>query len=198
MRLQAAVVAFVISLAWAGASSAEDVAGHIESARGAYGRGDQLHALANLQAALRLLNDRLTDQFGKFLPPAPAGWDLGTAESQSLDNVGGGLIVSRSYSKGEAALNVTLTIDNPAVGTSASMLRSGADVGNGWSRLKLGTDDALLRFDPTSRSGEITMVLGERVLLQVEGTEIAGDGVLVEIAKGWNMAGIRKLVGLGS
>jgi hypothetical protein len=198
MRFALATVALAVGLGVASPSLAEDVSAHIESARNAYGRGDQLRTLSNLQEALRVLDDRLTDQFGKLLPPAPDGWDPTPAEGQPLDSVGGGLLVSRSYSKGEAALSATMTIDNPSVAASVAALRSDAPAGGGWSRLKVGNDDALLRFDPASRSGEITMVVGDRVLLQVEGTEITKVDDLVDIAKGWNTAAIRKLIGPGS
>jgi len=65
----------------------------------------------------------------------------------------------------------------------------------GWTRLKVNDTDALVRYDSANRAGEILMVVGDRVLLQIEGTDIAKDDVLVETAKGWNIPAIRKLLG---
>jgi len=178
---------------------ADDIAIQIDSARGAYGKGDQLHALAALQAATSQLNQRLTSQFGKFLPVAPHGWDSSPPESQSLDSVGGGLSVTQAYGKGESTLNASLIIDNPAVGVSASLFQGGAQVNRpGWSRVKVGGDDVLLRFDSATRAGEVMMVIGDRALLQVEGNEIGKEDVLLEIARGWNVSALRKLIGSGS
>lgn len=200
MRFQKAALVLTFCLAAVQPVRADDVAGEIDAARSAYGKGDQLHALTALQAATSLLNTHLAGQFSKLLPPAPpAGWEAAGTESQSLDSIGGGLTVTRGYVKGEATLNAALIVDNPAVSASVAMFQTAAQVASqpGWSRVKIGNDDALLRFDPASRSGEIMMVIGDRVLLQIEGTEIPGDDVLVETAKGWNTAGIRKLIGVG-
>ena len=122
------------------------------------------------------------------------------AVSQTLDGVGGGLSVARSYGKGEAMLNASLIVDNPAVAAAQSLFQSNSQVAAqpGWSRLKLGTDDALLRFDAGTRSGEIMIVIGTRVLLEIEGTEIGREDILVEAAKGWNLAVVRRLIGAGS
>jgi hypothetical protein len=63
-------------------------------------------------------------------------------------------------------------------------------------RIKVGAEDALLRWDAANHTGEVTMVLGNRVLLQIEGDNLAQGDALVDAAKGWNVAGIRKLVGV--
>jgi len=38
-------------------------------------------------------------------------------------------------------------------------------------------------------------LVGERALLQIEGTDINKDDVLLDAAKGWNVAALRKLLG---
>jgi len=194
------VCLMVLLFPWAMSPAlADDIAIQIDSARGAYGKGDQLHALAALQAATGQLNQRLASQFGKILPLAPRGWDSAPPESQSLDGVGGGVSVTQAYSKGESTLNASLIIDNPAVGLSASLFQGGAQVNRpGWSRVKLGGDDVLLRFDSATRAGEVMMVIGERALLQIEGNEIGNDDVLLEIVRGWNVSALRKLMGSGA
>lgn len=178
---------------------ADDISIQIDTARGAYGKGDPLHALAALQAAVNQLNQQLVTQFGKLLPPAPRGWDASAPESQSLDGIGGGLSVTQAYSKGDSTLNASLIIDNPAVGASAALFQEVAQLNRpGWSRLKLGGDDVLLRFDPATRAGEMMMVIGDRALLQVEGNEIGKEDVLLEIVRGWNVGALKKLIGVGS
>lgn len=199
MVLRGAVLAFLLTAA-AMPARADDVAGQLDAARAALGRGDSLHTLTSLQAAVSALNARLAEQFSKALPPPPVGWEGGAADPQTLDGVGGGLSVARAYSKGDGMLNATLIVDNPAVAAAQSLFQSGSPQVSqpGWSRLKLGTDDALLRFDGSSRSGEIMMVIGARVLLEIEGTEISREDILVEAAKGWNLPAIRRLIAAGS
>ncbi len=178
---------------------AEGVGEQIDAARTAYAKGDSLHALSALQAAIAVLNSRLADQFSKVLPPAPGGWDAGSVDVQSLDTIGGGISLSKGYSKGESTLNATLIVDNPAVGASAAMFQPTSQVDGrpGWSRLQLASEEALVRYDGAARSGEILLLIGGRVLLQVEGTEIANRDILVDAAKGWNIGAIRKLIAPG-
>ena len=200
MRFCSAAVVVVLCLGAAQPLKADDVSNGIDAARGAYGKGDQLHALSALQAAIKVLNGHLFGQFAKMLPPPPDGWEGAAAEAESLDSIGGGLTVTRAYTKGDATLNASLIVDNPAVAASAAMFQTAAQLASkpGWSHLKFGNDDILLRFDATTRSGEIMMLVGDRVLLQIEGNEIAKGDVLIETNKGWNVAGIRKLIGIGS
>jgi hypothetical protein len=175
---------------------ADEVTNQLDAARANYAKGDQLHALVALQGAVAQLSQRLTNQFSKLMPPAPRGWDSDSQEAQSLDGAGGGLGVTQAYSKGDATLNVSLVVDNPAVGASAAMIQgaSSQPARPGWTRLKLGADEALLRFDPAARSGEVMVVVGERVLLQVEANEISKDDVLLDMAKSWNTAAVRKFI----
>jgi hypothetical protein len=177
---------------------ADDVPGQIDSARSSYGKGDALRTLTALQSVVASLNARLSDQMIKFLPPPLTGWDAAAAETPILDGVGGGMNVTRSYSKDDATLTATLMVDNPAVDAQAAQFRGDAAAGAGWNKVKLGTEDALLRFDQSARSGELIIVIGGRALLQIEGTDIAGSDVLVELGKGWHVAGIRKLIGAGT
>ncbi|HIJ61690.1 MAG TPA: hypothetical protein HPQ04_03260 [Rhodospirillaceae bacterium] len=179
---------------------ADDIANQLDAAHITYGKGDLLRTLTNLQGLVSSLNARLVDQFAKALPPPPSGWEGNATDSQTLDGVGGGLSVARSYSKGEGMLNASLIVDNPAVAAAQSLFQSNSQVTAqpGWSRLKLGADDALLRFDGGTRSGEIMMVIGARVLLEIEGTEIGREDILVEAAKGWNLSVVRRLIAAGS
>jgi hypothetical protein len=53
-----------------------------------------------------------------------------------------------------------------------------------------------LRFDSTAKTGEISMVLGGRVLLEIEGDNISSADLLLEAAKSWNIVKIKSLAGL--
>jgi hypothetical protein len=196
MRFRTVFFALLLGGWLAAPALADDLSNQLDAARAAYAKGDSLRTLSAVQAAISLLNARLLDQFAKVMPPAPAGWDAGPPESQLLDTIGGGYSLTRGYTKGESTLNASLIVDNPAVTASTAMFQAAPQVASqpGWSRLKVGTEDALVRFDPTTRAGEILLVIGGRVLLQIEGTEIAAQDVLVETAKGWNVAAIRKMI----
>src|SRR5271169_4817678 len=103
-----------VSLATAAPASADETGDKIEQARTAYGRGDTLHTLADLQAAESALTAKLVDQFSHVMPPPLAGWEATASEAQPLDEAGGGLTVTRGYQKGDTVLNASLIVDNPS------------------------------------------------------------------------------------
>jgi len=175
-------------------ADAEDVANAIEQARAAYAKGDALHTLTSLQAAQSAIYARLVDQLGKAMPPAPAGWQAEAPENQSLDSIGGGLTLTRGYTKGDSTLNASLVVDNPAVAAGGAPLKQ--PVKPGWTKIKIGNDDALERFDASDHSGEVILLINDRALLQIEANELTKDDALLDAAKGWNVAAVRKVLGV--
>jgi hypothetical protein len=188
MRRAALLVCLALLSAPAGA--AESVSAHMDAARAAHAKGDMARTAMELEAALTELHGRLGHQLAEFLPPVPAGWQAEAPEFQSLAASGGGMAVTRAYGKDETTLNATLVLDSPAV-TAAAAQFEGAPQPN-VAKVKVGAEDALLRWDEEGRNGEVLMVLGKRILLQIEGDNIASSAQLSDAAKGWNLAAIRK------
>lgn len=180
--------------AWA----ADQVPAQIDAARAAYQKNDLARTAKALEAALGEIHDRLGKALAETMPPAVAGWQADPPEIQGLGQVGGGLAVTRAYAKGEASLNASLFLDSPAVEAAAALLANPAATAAqpNMKRIKVGAEDALLRYDSANKSGEVTMVLGNRILLAIEGDNIAAADTLTEAAKGWNVAKIRALGGL--
>ncbi|MBC7908293.1 MAG: hypothetical protein H7Y60_16320 [Rhodospirillaceae bacterium] len=180
------------------AFAADNVPAQIEAARAAYQKNDLPRTARALEAALADIHDRLGKALAETLPVPATGWQADPAELQGLGQVGGGLSVSRAYAKGESTLNATLFLDSPAVEAAAALLANPAATAAqpNMKRVKVGAEDALLRYDTSTKSGEITLVLNNRVLLELEGESLANAETLVETAKGWNVAKIRTLVGL--
>lgn len=197
MRPQLAAAALVLLIGGAPSlcapAFAGDVANSIEQARAAYAKGDALHTLSALQAAETAVYGKLADQFAKTMPNAPAGWDAAGSDSQSLDSIGGGLSITKGFSRDDSTLNATLVVDNPAVAAGGAPFKQ--PLKPGWSRIKIGADDALERFDPSTRSGEIMILIADRALLQIEANDIGKDDALLNAAKSWDIAGIRKILG---
>ncbi len=180
------------------ALAADNVPAQIDAARAAYQKNDLPRTARALEAALQDIHDRLGRSFADTMPPAPAGWQADAPEIQGLGQVGGGLSVTRAYTKGEASLNASLFLDSPAVEAAAALLANPAATAAqpNMKRVKVGGEDALVRYDGTNKAGEVTIVLGNRVLLEIEGDGLANADLLAEVAKGWNVAKIKGLAGL--
>jgi len=190
---------FALASTIAAPARSDDISDKLDAARAAYAKSDSMRTLAALQSLESALTAKLVEQFSKAMPQPPAGWEASAPESQPLDAVGGGLTVTRAYQKGDAALNATLIIDNPSVANTMALLQSPSapppgEVG--WKMVKIGSDDAMIRFDPTNHEGEIMMAIQNRAALQIDGSEIASEQILTEAAQGWNLALLKKLLGL--
>ncbi len=186
--------AAVAVLAAGPAGAAEAVAGHMEAGQRAFQKGDVALAAHELEAALLELQDRLGKALAADMPPVPADWQAEDAEVDGLGSVGGGLSVTRAYTKGDASLNASIILDSPAVAAAATPLAGTGDQPN-LQRVKVGGEDGLLRWDAAAKSGEISVVVAGRVLLQIAGDNLPAAEILVEQAKGFNVAAIRKLIG---
>jgi hypothetical protein len=190
--------ALVAAALIAAPAAADDVSDKLDMARAAYGKGDALRALAALQSAEGALAAKLVELFSRVMPPALDGWEATAPETEPLDSVGGGLTVTRGYQKGDSVLNATLTIDNPSVANSVSLFQSGLATGDGggaWRAVKVGSETAMLRFDRANGEGEIVMVVQTRAALQIEGSDIPSEQTLTDLAQGWNLAALKKLIG---
>lgn len=198
MRKPALFVGVVVAalLSVAATMAADTVAARIEAARVAHARGDLARAAAELEAVVAELHGRLGSALGEFMPAPLSGWRGEAVEIQGLASVGGGLAVSRAYGRDESSLNATLILDSPAVSAAAAQFAATAPNQPNIRRVKIGAEDALLRWDAVNRAGEITMVVGNRVLLQIEGDSLGTSDFLVDSARGWNVAGIRKLLAI--
>ena len=172
--------------------SAADLSGQIESAKALYQKGDIAKAAHELETVLNDLQDRLGRSLSNLMPAPLSGWQADEAEYEGLSGSGGGLSVTRAYSKGDASLNASIVLDNPAV---AEALESSVSQ-QGVKKLKIGSEDAVLRWDAESHSGDISLVLGRRVLLQIEGEDLTSGDVLADLAKGFDQNAIRKVAGL--
>ncbi|KIL99941.1 hypothetical protein CCC_02730 [Paramagnetospirillum magnetotacticum MS-1] len=172
------------------ALAADTVPVRLDAARAAHAKGDLARAAIELEAAVAELQSRLGKMLGDFLPPPPTGWQAEPVEIQSLSGSGGGLAVTRAYARDDNTLNVSLIIDSPAVAAAAAQLANSAQPNT--RKVKVGGEDAVLRWDSQGRNGEVLLVPGPRILLQIEGDNLGSADVLSEAAKGWNLAGIKK------
>jgi hypothetical protein len=189
--MRRAFLALCLAALWAmPVQAAESVSSRLEAARSAHARGDLARAALELEAALTELHARLGKQLGEFLPSPPSGWQAEPAETQSLAGSGGGLAVTRAYGRDDGTINASVIIDSPAVSAAVSQLAAFPQPNS--RQVKVGGEDAVMRWDTQGRNGEVLMVLGPRILLQIQGDNLPSSDVLGEIAKGWNLAGIRK------
>jgi hypothetical protein len=182
-----------------GPAWADDIAGAIQDAGANAARGDALHALSALQTAENALSAQLAAGFAKVLPPVPAGWEQASTDDPPLDVAGGGFTLSRGYQKGESSLTVLVIADNPAVSAATALFQPGnpTTASPEWSKITAAGQPALLRWDASMNEGELLIIVDGRALLEIDGDGITNKAVLTDAAKGWDVAGVRKLLAGG-
>jgi hypothetical protein len=63
-------------------------------------------------------------------------------------------------------------------------------------KVKIGADDALVAYDPNLRAGEVSVLVGGRILLQVEAQGVANADPMIAAMQGWKIAELKKLAGM--
>lgn len=188
-----AVCAALVLMAPA-ARAADDVAARLDAAKASYAKGDVVRAARDAEAALAQMHERLGKMFSDTLPTLGGKWKAEAVETESLGEIGGGLSVSRAFTRDDSSINVTLLLDSPEAASAQAQIAAQAAQPN-MRKLKAAGEDALLRFDSSTGTGEVTMVVAGRVVLEVQGDNIANTDALIEAANGWNVAKIKTLLG---
>jgi len=163
---------------------ADDVTDWIEEGLKAYRAGDLPEAAQNLEYAAQLIRQQKGDKLSEALPAGPSGWTRtevgGTAAGTAM--FGGGTGASATYERqsrsGEEWSTVTITIatDNPMLGAMLGMFANPMLLSSQGRRLvKVGGEKASLEFDAEERSGELSIVVAQKVLVTVSGSGLSEE-----------------------
>lgn len=167
MNRQALTLSLLIAVAPLLPARADDVTNQINEALTAYGRKDLPTAIAGLEAALNLLRQSRADAYGALLPAAPQGWTADDVETISLGvaMAGGGTGATRTYHKGNDTVTVSILADSPLLQAVSAFVSSGlAAIGGMRTQIVNGRRSIYMKDD-----GAFTTVVGDRILVRVEG-----------------------------
>ncbi len=196
------MIAAVLSLVILGKPIvADEVIGQMDIGKQHYIEGDYTSAIVELEFALSSLRDKLSALFMATMPEAPVLWTADHAElAGGTALFGGGMMITRLYqeAKGKGEVRVELVVDSPMVQAFSSVLSSPIMIANEplLERLRLQGTNALLRWDPDKRSGEISLSIGGRVLAKMEGQGLIDKAILIEMMKSWDLDAVRDVAGL--
>src|SRR5580658_2010354 len=162
MRILLLSLLLAASPAWA-----DDVTDQIHEALGAYDHKDLPTAIAGLEAALNLMRQMRADAYGALLPDAPSGWTADKAETMSsgMGMAVGGTGATRKYHKGNDTVTVSILTDSPLLQVVSSLAGSGmVGIGGLQTRIVNGRRTIYMKDE-----GSYTTIVGDRVLVRVEG-----------------------------
>jgi len=187
----------------------------IDAARQLHQQGKLLQSADELQAAIATIYSQLGRTYGATLPPAPPGWVVDQPDPQRLALMGAGMASIREYKPlvppaqaqpqpGQQGpmptrMNARIVLDGEAVGAMAPLIAPGPlpqGTPQTVRKVKLAGGDALVAYDPQMRAGEVSMLVGGRILLQVEGTGVPNADPMIATMQSWNIAELKKLAGV--
>ncbi|EEW25193.1 hypothetical protein [Rhodobacter ferrooxidans] len=147
------------------AARADEIADTIKSALDAYTAGDVAFATDELAFAQQLLQARKADNLTTFLPAAPDGWTrtVNSDMNDAFAMMGGGSGIEAQYEMGEQSFKITLMADNPMVASMGAML------GNATMMAQMGKVVRVGRQKFLDQEGNLSALIGNRVLVQAEG-----------------------------
>ena len=171
-------LALAVALA-AGAAQADEITDQLDAARGAYESGDLRGAVDTLNFAVAAIQEQITQGLLKLLPEPIAGWQADPAESESggLASMITGTNLSRRYFRddgGEVTLRLmanspmlpmlTMFLSSPFM-MQADPTTKPYSVKGQRGMIKQGTDGSV----------EATLMVGNTILVQAEGSATAGQ-----------------------
>ncbi|MBM9537628.1 hypothetical protein [Desulfobulbus alkaliphilus] len=159
----------------------DNVLGAIEEAVRQYQAGDYTGASSNLDYASQLVRQRKSERMKDLLPDAPTGWLAGEASSQAIGTavLGGGLTVSRDYTRENSVLTVEIVSDSPVLQSVLMMTNNPLFAGAGGGKLEtLKGQRAVVNYDTSRKRGEVYVVVASRFIVTIKGRHVTRDDLL--------------------
>lgn len=180
------VFALVFGLILPIAAWADDATDAADDALKAYKSGDMVEAARQWEYAAQLARQQRSAGMLDLLPGPLQGWTEDEAESTAVGGAmfGGGTNATKTFSKGDSSVTMSLSADNPMLAMFSMMANNPAMVSqSGQKPVTIEGQRGTLEYDKSERSGELTLVAYGKYLLQVNGDGVDAD-TLMEYAKG--------------
>jgi hypothetical protein len=183
----------------------------IDKARQLWRENRLLQAMDELDAATVSIARQLGQAYAPSLPPAPQGWSVAPADPQRLAALGSGVATVREYrpagapaaqpgaqGAGPAQMVARIVIDRGAIEAMQPLFAPQLPQGVAPTvrKTRINDQDAVVAYDPQRKAGEVSMLVGNRLLLQVEGLDVANAEPMLAVMRQWNTAELRRVAGL--
>lgn len=148
-------------------AAADEITELLDEALAAYEQGDYVLVKENLGYVTQLLNQKTADAIAAVLPEPLDGWSAEQASVNSAGGAamfGGGIQVSRSYTRGGDNITVNIVGESPLMSQMMMMLSNPALAGNMGKMVRIGKQRGVQTND-----GTINLVFNNRFLVTVDG-----------------------------
>lgn len=153
----------------------------IKEATRQYQAGDYSGSASNLDYASQLIRQKKSEKMKELLPEPLSGWEGKEASAQALGAavLGGGVTVSRDYTRGSSFISVEIVSDSPVLQSVLMMLNNPVFAGAGGGRLEtVKGNRSVLKFDSGKKSGELYIVVASRFVITIKGRQVTREELL--------------------
>ncbi len=195
--LRVAALAGFIAVTGLGAARADDVSDGLAKASELYAKGDLAGAMKEIGFATSGIQTKLNEAYASTLPDAPAGWTAEAVDAQSMAIMGMGQNISRTYTDANGnSVKLSLAADSPLMQSMGMVFANPMMAAQaGFTRIRVGGEEALLKDDKQDNSVQIVLTLGGRLLLMAEANNVPADQVKA-IFSAWKIDQLKKLAGI--
>ncbi len=173
----------------------------LDDAKALINSNQLVKAQEELNYASSKISEILSDELVKFIPDAPTGFSLEDRGAMSLGQAGAiigsanSIAASGQYRKGDADIELSITVGG-LVGQAGGLMglaaMFGGMGGTGARSSRINGYNATTEFDPSSNSGSITIKVGDKITVMVEGENIESADLLKTIAEKVDMQLLEK------
>ncbi len=164
---------------------ADDVTDSLREAEKQYNSKNYTEAVKELEFATQLIRQKKSENVKKLMPEALPGWTAGEAKATTAGSMylGGGIKVTRKYTRGDEEVSIELTMDNPMMQTFMAAMNNPMLAGPDAKLTRIHGQRGILKFNSSNQRGELNIAFQQKVLISVKGDNLETDKVLVDYAK---------------
>ncbi len=172
------VFALSMGVVWTMPAYADDISDAIEEGLALYKKGEFSEAVQNLDYASQLIRQKKSDKLKTLLPEAPEGWTAEESSSEAMTGAmfGGAVAARRTYIKDSSRMNIEIITDSPMLQGMMMMFNNPMFATSDGGRLtKIAGRKAIMKYSDSGREGDIRIVVADRFLVNVSGTDVSKE-----------------------
>ncbi|WP_051284128.1 hypothetical protein [Desulforegula conservatrix] len=175
-------VILIVGMFCSGYVFADEVTDSINEGLEHYKKGNHAEAVNSLNFASQKIAQLKAEKIKTLLPKPLDGWKAEEPSSQASGAAvfGGGVSAEGKYSKKDkGSVSVKFVTDSPML-QSMMMLFSNPmfATSDGGKLEKINNQKAIVKFDAANKSGNINIVVANKILVTVEGNDITQDDLM--------------------
>ena len=176
---------------------ADEVTDQLDAARKASETGELRGAIQALNFATARIQEHINDQLLKLLPEPLAGWQADAAQSEAggIAAMVAGNIMSRTYRREDGAeVELRLMADSPMMAMMAMMMQT-PFLMQASKEMRVYTHrgyQGMIQHEERSDAWEISLMVGNRVMVQAKGRRIADQNPVVDYLNAIDLTAVQK------